>query len=134
MTGPPGARPRVHQLLDEGNFLDGVDGVQVMFDGDAVLLELRGDTLLPVDGFPYRAVFRVLQQNTASLASDHVTAIMYLSPALWSISLPYEVRSLVYEVVVDPVLAAQGAALLRGHIPVNYEVSKGPMVVLQVLK
>ena len=59
---------------------------------------------------------------------------MYLSPALWSISLPYEVRGLVYEVVVDPVLAAQGAALLRGHIPVYYEVSESPMVVLQVLK
>ena len=61
MAGPPGARPWVHQLLDEGNFLDGIDGVQVMFDGDAVLPELRSDTLLPVDGFPYRAVFRVLQ-------------------------------------------------------------------------
>ena len=37
------------------------------------------------------------------------------------------------EVVVDPVLAADGAALLGRHVARDDEVTEGPVIVLQVL-
>ena len=58
---PHGARLGVDQLVNEGNLLDGIDSVQMVFDPHAVLLELRGDGLPPVDGVVARAELRVLQ-------------------------------------------------------------------------
>ena len=59
------SRPGVHQLVDEGDLLDGVDGVEIVLDPDAVLLELRGDALLPVDGEVPGASLRVLQLSNS---------------------------------------------------------------------
>ena len=58
---PLHACPGVDHLVDEGDLLDGVDGVEIMFDPDAVLSEVSGDTLPPVDVIIARTGLSFLQ-------------------------------------------------------------------------
>ena len=84
------SRPGVHQLVDEGDLLDGVDGVEIVLDPDAVLLELRGDALLPVDGEVPGASLRVLQlslSQTRDPAQSLSTCRTHLGPFLFPMKL-----------------------------------------------
>ena len=126
------ASPGVHHLVHEGDLLDGVDGVEIMFDSDAVLSEVCGDALFPVDGLVARTGLCLLETFLLT-PRPHTTNKSHLSPTFRSISLSDEAGGVVDEVVVDPVLAANSAALFGRHIPRDDEVTKGSVVVLQFL-
>ena len=74
---PLHACPGVDHLVDEGDLLDGVDGVEIMFDPDAVLSEVSGDTLPPVDVIIARTGLSVLQ---------HLSLIRHQRPLAISLS------------------------------------------------
>ena len=53
--------PGVGHLLEEGDLLDGVDGVEIMFDPDAMLSEVCSHALPPVDVIIARTGLSFLQ-------------------------------------------------------------------------
>ena len=75
---PLHACPGVDHLVDEGDLLDGVDGVEIMFDPDAVLSEVGGDTLPPVNVIIAGTGLSVLQH--LSFISHPTTLPVLLSP------------------------------------------------------
>ena len=70
MAVPLLARPGVHHLVDEGDLLDGVDGVEVVFDPDAMLSEVCSDALSPVDVVVARTVLSFLQHSSLTNTSQ----------------------------------------------------------------
>ena len=56
--------PGVGHLLEEGDLLDGVDGVEIMCDPDAMLSEVCSDALPPVDVIIARTGLGFLQDSS----------------------------------------------------------------------
>ena len=56
--------PGVGHLLEEGDLLDGVDGVEIMFDPDAMLSEVGSHALPPVDVIIPRTGLGFLQNSS----------------------------------------------------------------------
>ena len=61
------ASPGVDHLVHEGDLLDGVDGIEVVLDPDAMLPELRGDALPSINGEVAGTVWGLLQHSSVLL-------------------------------------------------------------------
>ena len=64
ITVPLHPCPGVDHLVNEGDVLDGVDGVQIVFDPDAMLSEVCSDALPPVDVIIARTGLGFLQHSS----------------------------------------------------------------------
>ena len=77
--------PRVDHLVEEGDLLDGVDGVEVVYYPDAMLSEVCSDALPPVDVIIARTGLGFLQHGTLDLpyiSLSDLTCLTHFGPFL----------------------------------------------------
>lgn len=84
------ASPGVDHLVHEGDLLDGVDGVEVVLDPDAMLPELRGDALPSINGEVAGTVWGLLQHSSVLLTRLLLISLSHLSHTFRSVPPPDE--------------------------------------------
>ena len=73
ITVPLHPCPGVDHLVNEGDVLDGVDGVQIVFDPDAMLSEVCSDALPPVDVIIARTGLGFLQDSSLTRHPPYIS-------------------------------------------------------------